>query len=166
MVRLEHANVCVHDIDGVVRFLQAAFPEFRVRYDGENENGVRWVHVGNDDTYVALNQAGAEQPPTGIPYSGRPGLNHLAYEADDVGALRDRLLAGGYKESTPTNNHLYRRRVYFYDPKGNDWEFVEYFSSDQLDGVKPAPHIRPERHRCMLFSVDSLRSNNDRIILN
>ena len=131
----------------------------------EHANGVRWVHVGNDDTYVAFNQAGAEQPPTGMPYSGRPGLNHLAYEADDVGALRDRLLAGGYKESTPTNNHLYRRRVYFYDPKGNDWEFVEYFSSDQLDGVKPAPHIGPERGSCMLFSVYSLRSDHDNIVL-
>src|SRR5204862_8348937 len=30
-VRLEHANLTVRDIDGMIRFLQTAFPEFRVR---------------------------------------------------------------------------------------------------------------------------------------
>ena len=31
--RLEHANLCVRDIDRTVRFLQTAFPEFRIRHD-------------------------------------------------------------------------------------------------------------------------------------
>ena len=104
MLRLEHANVCVHDIDGVVKFLQTAFPEFKIRHDGVNEKDVRWVHVGNDETYVALNQANPNEPPGANPYSGRPGLNHLAYVVDDVEAVRERLLAAGYKESTPPNN--------------------------------------------------------------
>ena len=33
-VRLEHANLCVRDIDGMLRFLKTAFPEFRVRGEG------------------------------------------------------------------------------------------------------------------------------------
>ncbi|HEV2064532.1 MAG TPA: VOC family protein, partial [Thermoanaerobaculia bacterium] len=41
-----------------------------------------------------------------------------------------RLKAAGYRESTPPNAHPHRRRVYFYDPEGNDWEFVQYFSQD------------------------------------
>ncbi len=30
-VRLEHANLTVRDIEGMIRFLQAALPEFKVR---------------------------------------------------------------------------------------------------------------------------------------
>ncbi len=128
--RLEHANICVHDIDGVVKFLQTAFPDFRVRHDGLDSKSVRWVHVGTDETYIALNPANSEEPPRGNPYSGRPGLNHLAYVVDDVQSLRKRLLSAGYEESTPPNSHPHRKRVYFYDPVGNDWEFVEYLSDD------------------------------------
>jgi len=28
------------------------------------------------------------------------------------------------------NNHLFRKRLYFYDPEGRDWEFVEYLSKN------------------------------------
>jgi hypothetical protein len=33
-VRLEHANIYVHDMEAMIRFLQTAFPEFRVRDEG------------------------------------------------------------------------------------------------------------------------------------
>ncbi len=56
-VRLEHANLCVRDIDTMVRFLRTAFPDFRVRADGGSP---RWVHVGTDDTYIALSAADGE----------------------------------------------------------------------------------------------------------
>jgi catechol 2,3-dioxygenase-like lactoylglutathione lyase family enzyme len=59
-----------------------------------------------------------------------PGVNHLAYEVDDVDALRNRMTAAGYMDSTPPNSHPYRKRLYFYDPEGNDWEFVQYLSQD------------------------------------
>jgi hypothetical protein len=36
----------------------------------------------------------------------------------------------GYTDSTVENHHPYRKRVYFYDPDGNDWEFVQYLSGD------------------------------------
>ena len=51
--RLEHANICVHDIDGVVKFLQTAFPEFQVRHDGVDRKNVRWVHVGTCLLYTS-----------------------------------------------------------------------------------------------------------------
>ena len=41
--RLEHANITVHDVDGVIRFLLTAFPEFRVRRDQTEKDGSRWV---------------------------------------------------------------------------------------------------------------------------
>jgi len=130
MQRLEHANLCVHDMDAVIRFLMTAFPDFTIRRDMTEADGSRWVHVGNDETYIALSQAKAQEPKRGAPYEGRPGLNHLGYEVDDVEALQRRLRAAGYQDSTIPNKHPYRRRVYFYDPDGNDWEFVQYFSDD------------------------------------
>jgi catechol 2,3-dioxygenase-like lactoylglutathione lyase family enzyme len=59
-----------------------------------------------------------------------PGLNHLAYKVDDVDALHGRLLAAGYRDSTLPNKHAHRKRIYFYDPEGNDWEFVQYLTDD------------------------------------
>ncbi len=128
--RLEHANVCVRDIEGMIRFLQTAFPEFRVRGEGLSQDGTRWVHIGTAETYIALGQSRREPASEWKPYDGLPGVNHVAYEVDDVEAVRARMLAAGYRESTPPNAHPYRRRLYFYDPEGNDWEFVQYLSDD------------------------------------
>lgn len=128
-VRLEHANLTVRDVDASVRFLQTAFPEFVVRGEGGDFMGRdRWVHVGTDDTYVALVQSREEPSERSEPYDGRPRTNHLGYEVDDVGALRRRMLEAGYRESTVPNGHPHRRRVYFLDDEGNDWEFVQYAS--------------------------------------
>jgi catechol 2,3-dioxygenase-like lactoylglutathione lyase family enzyme len=128
-VRLEHANLCVRDIDAMIRFLRTAFPEFRVRADRSDRDGSRWVHIGTDDTYVALTRATGEREPLWQPYEGLPGVNHLGYEVEDAEALRARMLAAGYEESTVPNNHPHRRRVYFLDSDGNDWEFVQYRSA-------------------------------------
>ena len=129
-VRLEHANLTVRDIEGMIRFLQTAFPEFQVRGESRSNDGSRWVHIGTYETYLALSQASAEPEKRWTPYRGLPGVNHLGYEVDDVVALRYRLKSAGYKDSTVPNAHPHRKRVYFYDPEGNDWEFVQYLSQD------------------------------------
>ena len=129
-VKLEHANLCVRDIDVMIRFLKTAFPEFRIRADQTSADGERWVHLGTDDTYLALTAADAETVREWEPYSGLAGVNHLGFEVDDADALRTRMLGAGYQESTVPNAHPYRQRVYFLDPEGNDWEFVEYRSAD------------------------------------
>jgi hypothetical protein len=51
----EHANLTVRDIEGMIRFLQTAFPEFRVRSDkvGTAPDG----SMGTDETYIALSPA-------------------------------------------------------------------------------------------------------------
>ena len=132
-VRLEHANLCVRDIDGMIRFLQTAFPEFRVRGEGTSNDGTRWVHVGTDETYIALGQSRVDPANQWTPYQGLPGVNHLAYEVDDVEALRNRMNAAGYQNSTPPNAHPHRIRLYYYDPEGNDWEFAQYLSKDPAE---------------------------------
>ena len=132
-VRLEHANRGVRDIEGMISCLQTAFPEFQVRGEGISHDGTRWVHIGTDETYIALGGASAEPANRWTPYHGLPGVNHLAYEVDDVEALRGRMKSAGYRDSTPPNAHPYRKRVYFYDPEGNDWEFVQYLSQDPAE---------------------------------
>jgi catechol 2,3-dioxygenase-like lactoylglutathione lyase family enzyme len=128
--RLDHANLTVRDVDETIRFLQTAFPEFRIRAEGKSWRGTRWVHVGTHDVYVALYEALAEAAEPWVPYAGKPGTNHLGFEVDDAEALRARLRAAGYEDTTVPNRHPYRRRVYFHDREGNDWEFVQYLSDD------------------------------------
>ena len=132
IIRMEHANLSVRHFDESVRFLKAAFPDFEVRREGLN-NGRRWIHIGTDETYLALNEASVEAEERWVPYEGKPGVNHLGFEVDDVEALRERLAAAGFRDSTYPNNHPHRKRVYFYDSDGNDWEFVEYFSDDPAE---------------------------------
>jgi catechol 2,3-dioxygenase-like lactoylglutathione lyase family enzyme len=122
--RLEHANLSVRDIDATLKFLQAAMPELRLRHDATGGRGRRWVHVGTEDSYLALCEAvsDASAPP------GSAGLEHLGFEVADVAAVRDRLIAAGYEESEPPVQHAYRTRIYFRDADGNEWEFVEYRS--------------------------------------
>jgi catechol 2,3-dioxygenase-like lactoylglutathione lyase family enzyme len=129
-LRLDHANLTVRDLDGTVRFLQTAFPDFRIRGGGAGADGRRWLHVGNDDAYLALNEARDEPSEAWTPYSGKPGLNHLGFEVDDADALRARLREAGYLDTTVPNSHPARKRVYFNDADGNDWEFVEYLTED------------------------------------
>ena len=128
--QLEHANLCVLDIDGMIKFLQTALPDFIIRYDETDTDGDRWVHIGNDKTYVVLNNSTQKDFSDWAPYSGKPGVNHLGYMVDSVELVRNRLRAGGYIESTVENNHPFRKRLYFYDPEGRDWEFVEYLSEN------------------------------------
>jgi len=127
--RLDHANLIVRDIEGTIRFLRTALPELRVR-GGGGSGADRWVHLGNDDAYVALEQATVEPAERWTPYAGKPGTNHLGFEVDDAEAVRARLRAAGYRDTTYPNAHPHRTRVYFRDAEGNDWEFVQYRSDD------------------------------------
>lgn len=129
-LRLEHANLVVRDIDATLHFLTTALPAFRVRFDGVDDQGRRWVHVGTDDAYLALYAARREPAERWAPYEGLPGVNHLGFVVDDADGVRARLAAAGYRDNTVPTTHPARRRVYFLDPDGNDWEFVQYLSDD------------------------------------
>lgn len=128
--RLDHANLIVRDIDAAVRFLQTAFPDFYLRGGGTSPFGTRWVHIGTDHTYLALSEATQDAAEPWVPYAGKPGLNHLGFEVDDADGVRERLRAAGYQDSTVPNAHPARKRVYFHDDEGNDWEFVQYLTDD------------------------------------
>ena len=129
-IQLEHANLSVPDVEEALRFVRTAFPDFRLRWDGHTLQGWRAVHVGNDETYLALTEAPKAAAEEWVPYGGKPGLNHLGFVVDDAEGVRERLAAAGYHDSTFPNAHPHRTRVYFHDAFGNDWEFVEYHTDD------------------------------------
>jgi len=53
---LEHLNITVPDIDAALEFIRLAAPDFSVRRDELSERGYRWVHVGNEHSYFALQE--------------------------------------------------------------------------------------------------------------
>lgn len=123
--QLEHANLTVSSFDKAVRFLTTALPEFRVRGEGGSiADDNRWLHVGTDDSYIALYE------PADAPRSSSGSVNHLGFVVDDADALHQRLTDAGYREAYVAPPHPYRKRVYFLDDDGGEWEFVEYLSDD------------------------------------
>ena len=61
MMRLEHANLVVKEIQPTLNFLLTAFPQWNVRGSGQGVWGTtqrHWVHVGDDDYYFTLNDQG------------------------------------------------------------------------------------------------------------
>ena len=127
-MRLEHANLSVRNAEAMTRFLQAMAPDFRVRGEGLDTQGRPWRHVGNDTFYIALQTVRSGE--TRTPYGNTPGMNHLGWEVDSVGELEARMAAAGYAPNLRVDDHPARRRLYIYDPEGNDWEFVEYLTEN------------------------------------
>lgn len=124
-VYLEHANITVKNLDLAIKFFQTAFPEFKVR-GGGTSNGRKWVHLGNDATYLALN----ENDKTEFrekDYS-KNGFNHIGFVVSNAGDIAERLLAEGFKRSYPKEVEEFRIRDYFIDNDGNECEFVQYLS--------------------------------------
>lgn len=129
MSRVEHASINVTDLDEVIRFLTQALPDFRERGRGffRRASGRlgQWVHIGNDESYVALNDFDPE-----LPAELGQGFNHLGFVVEDVDAVASRLGALGYDKQQRNDAHPARRRLYIDDHAGNEWEFVEYLSVD------------------------------------
>lgn len=126
----EHVNLTVEDVDRSVAFYQALFG-FRVRWQGELENGQKRAHVGNDNFYVALFEAERPGKPDGD--YGRIGLNHFGFVVDDLDEMKRRLEALGAKPHCE-QDYAPGRRVYFLDPDGIEVELVEY----QAGEIMPA----------------------------
>ncbi|MBI3829115.1 MAG: VOC family protein [Planctomycetes bacterium] len=123
---LEHANLTVRNIEESLRFITTAFPHWKVR-GGGGAGKDRWVHIGTDETYIALGES--KDDPKGNFYEGT-GVNHLGYVVDDAEGVKKRLLAAGFKEGFKPTQHPNRLRVYIFDPDGMEWEFVQYYSDD------------------------------------
>lgn len=123
---LEHANITVKNIDNSIRFFQTAFPEMEVR-GGDRQAARPWIHLGTDETYLALNERPGLEAPQGA-YDFTTGFNHIGFVVENVEALAERMKKAGYQRSYPKQMQQFRIRDYFLDPDGNEYEFVQYLS--------------------------------------
>ncbi|MEM7299893.1 MAG: VOC family protein [Pseudomonadota bacterium] len=134
MMRIEHANIVVTEIEPTLNFLTTAFPDWGVRGGGEADwYGTKrnWVHVGNDDSYFTLNDRG-----TGVQrhlQGNSAGLAHIAFEVDDLDGLVQRMTDAGFEPRVFGDEHPFRKNVYYIDPDGLEFEFVEYLSDDPAE---------------------------------
>lgn len=124
-IYLEHANITVHNLESAIHFFQTAFPHFKIR--GRGHDPMEWVHLGDETTYLALNEATDQRPKAKNSYD-LVGINHLGFVVEDVEAIASNLQAGGYQRDYPKQVEPYRIRDYFADSEGNQFEFVQYLS--------------------------------------
>lgn len=122
-IYLEHANISVSDIHQATHFFQTAFPHFKIRGGGSETR--EWIHLGDDETYIALTQT--DQGKTEKNYA-KTGINHIGFVVENVDEIATRLLAEGYQRDYPKQIEKYRVRDYFADADGNEYEFVQYLS--------------------------------------
>ena len=124
-IYLEHANITVNDLQDAIKFFRTAFPHFKIRGGGNDMR--EWVHLGDDDTYIAINQATQIDPEGNNSYD-RIGINHLGFVVQDVEEIANNLLNNGYRRDYPKQMEQFRIRDYFADADGNQYEFVQYLS--------------------------------------
>ena len=124
-IYLEHANITVNDLQEAVKFFQIAFPHFKIRGGGISTR--EWVHLGDDDTYLAINQAKLSDLKVDKDYD-KIGINHIGFVVQDVEEIATNLLKNGYKRDFPKEIEQFRIRDYFADADGNQYEFIQYLS--------------------------------------
>ncbi|BAY25235.1 glyoxalase family protein [Calothrix sp. NIES-2100] len=122
MIRFEHINLSCKDIDATKNFYQTLFPDWYVRAEGVF-NGDRWMHFGNNQFYLALNDD-SKQERVHKPYESI-GINHVGFVINDGEAMKELLSAKGIDYYTMTAAET-KHRIYVNDPDGNEIELVEY----------------------------------------
>ena len=124
MTRLEHVNVTVTDPDATGQVLCDLFG-WHIRWAGKGMQTGRTVHVGGDDSYVALFSFGDPAEPAQSSYATRAGLNHIGVVVDDLDAVEARVKAAGF---VPGNHADYEpgKRFYFTENNGVEIEVVSY----------------------------------------
>lgn len=123
-MRLEHLNVTVSDPKGTASILQDLF-DWKIRWEGVAKDNGYTVHIGEDDTYLALYSPDKALKKGDNSYITVSGLNHIGVVVDDLKAIENRVINSGFK---PHNHADYEpgERFYFDGPDGIEFEVVSY----------------------------------------
>lgn len=124
-MNLEHVNLVVTNPRRTADLLERLFG-WRTRWSGAGAaGGVEAIHVGSDETYIALvNRATYAADKHEYPVD-RPGLAHIGVLVDDLAAVHDRLAGEGI-ESFNHDEVAPGRRFYFFDYDDICWEVASY----------------------------------------
>ena len=121
---LEHVNVTVSDPDRTARLLCDLFG-WCIRWQGKSIHNGHTIHVGENNSYIALYRGPGEQTEPVSSHLSCCGLNHIAIVVKDLDATEARVKAAGF---TPFNHADYEpgRRFYFADHDQVEYEIVCY----------------------------------------
>lgn len=134
MTKIEHVNITVPNIDAAVSFIKIIAPDFEIRKDEKSIDGYRWLHIGNKEYYFAIQEAHLDCNPKKQHQTYKNyGVNHLALIVVDVEKTANKLIDAGYSKGIETPKEKFRKRAYFYDAAGFEWELVEYLSENNED---------------------------------
>ncbi len=122
--RLEHINMTVSDPKATAAWLGRVFG-WKIRWEGAGMQTGYTVHVGSDDTYVALFTYPKTPAPKDESYVTLGGFNHWAVVVDDLDAVEKRIKAEGF-ETKSHADYEPGRRFYFHDGDGIEIEVVQY----------------------------------------
>lgn len=125
MAHLEHINITVADLDATAALFADLFG-WHVRWEGASIYEGRSLHIGGQDTYVAL-YTGPTQPAenTDNSYQRRAALNHIGVVVDDLDAVEAKVKARGY-QAYSHQDYEPGRRFYFEDENGLEIEVISY----------------------------------------
>ena len=117
---IEHVNLTVTDIDRSAALFEKLLG-WRRRWRGEAMNYGETIHVGEDQSYLALY---SDRRDHAGQVKGRP-LNHVGLLVDDLDAAEQVVVAHGLE---PFGHDDYQpgRRFYFVDWDGIEFEVVSY----------------------------------------
>lgn len=129
MIRLEHLNLVVADMQETLAFYSTAFPHWKIREQGEAVwygANRQWLHFGDEYNYLSFNDKGTGE--NRDLQSDTLGLAHIAFEVSNLDALTSRMLEAGYSIASNGAVNPMRKNAYFIDPSGFEVEFVEYLT--------------------------------------
>lgn len=132
IARVEHANITVRDPLGTANLLVDLFG-WHIRWQGVGIYEGYTVHVGGEDSYLALYKRDSKDVSLDLPtlepdnssYNHPTGLNHIGIVVDGLEHTESRIKRAGFK----THSHAdYEpgKRFYFHDNDGLEFEVVSY----------------------------------------
>ncbi|CAH6999421.1 VOC family protein [Vibrio alginolyticus] len=130
MTQIEHLNITVPDIDETLMFLSIVAPDFKIRKDVDLPGRHRWVHVGNEQSYFALQEPHLDSlAPRAMQETYKNhGVNHIGLVVQNLQTIETKLVEQGYRRGIYAPRETHRKRAYFYDKAGFEWELTEFLS--------------------------------------
>ena len=121
---LEHTNFSVSDPQKTADMLCNLF-DWRIRWRGDAIHGGYTIHVGGQDSYLAIYAQPEMRKAAPNDYRTVGAMNHVGVVVSDLDVAEARVLAAGFKTS---NHGDYEpgRRFYFHDHDGIEYEVVSY----------------------------------------
>ncbi|MBX2847588.1 MAG: VOC family protein [Acidiferrobacterales bacterium] len=121
---VEHINVTVSNPKLVAEVLCQIFT-WHIRWSGDALDNGTTIHVGTDESYLALYSHPEMTINSELDYKTVANLNHIGIVVDDLDAIEEKVLAAGFK---PFSHRDYEpgRRFYFLMHDDIEIEVISY----------------------------------------